>query len=696
MRYAVLAPVLGLALGLSMLGAMQASGAKAPDPAAATPAQVDNFRLVTATGHSEDLYRCCVTRWPAGAGDVRRWAVLEIGKPAPALERLDAAYAPKGVRTMMLNSGGKDTRAAASAEATALGLTLPILMDDNQLAGDQLGADRVSEVFVIDPRSWKVVYRGALGDGQAGAARALDALLAGKPVAVAQIPATGARISFPNRSAQAKAAAEKISYSQTIAPIIEAKCVTCHEQGGIAPFALDGYAKVKGFAPMIRETLRTGRMPPWDADPKVGHFKNDKSLSPDEIKTMVRWIEAGAPRGDGPDRLAEVRHVAPEWPLGKPDLIVDIPSYKIPASGFVDYQYPVMANPLVEGRWLKASTARVDQRQGVHHILSGYIPAGQEKKGGMTNWGGSIGGYTVGMESIVQPDGIGSYIPAGGSFGYQMHYTPFGKEVLSTQQIGLYFYKPGETPELMMRENVIVNQFIKIPPNTEAHKEVSYLDFPHDALLYSAVVHAHYRGTYSDLKIRYPDGSEKQLLNVPHYNFNWQRMYEFAEPIKVPAGSKLIATYVYDNSKRNPANPDPSKEVVWGDQSFEEMFYTWGFRCSLGRRDRRAADHLRRRHDEDALDRHDGQQFRREDPEERIARPHRRWDPPALRATGCQQGRRPRRQGIGTGHEDAWRPSPGQAAGEGRVEVTGELRSLAPGPRFRHPPSREDVIRGTR
>ncbi|MGZ6039174.1 MAG: redoxin domain-containing protein [Phenylobacterium sp.] len=572
MRRAVLVPALGLALGISLLGEVQAAGAGAQAVAAAVPAQVDNFRLVTAAGRSEDLYRY----HDASAVVLVMHAVgsPEIHKLAPALERLAATYTPKGVKVMMLNSSGKDTRAAALTEAAALGLAMPILMDDNQLAGDQLGAERVSEVFVIDPRSWKVIYRGALGDGKAGAAPALDALLAGKTLAVAQIPATGARISFPDRSAQAKAAAEKISYSQTIAPIIEAKCIACHEQGGIAPFAMDGYAKVKGFAPMIRETLRTHRMPPWDADPKVGHFKDDKSLTPDEIKTMVRWIEAGAPRGDGPDRLAEVRHVAPEWPLGKPDLIIDIPSYKIPASGVVDYQYPVVTNPLTEGRWLKASTARVQQRQAVHHILSGYIAPGQDKMGGMTIWGGSVGGYTVGMESIVQPTGIGTYIPAGGSFGYQMHYTPFGKEVLSTQQIGLYFYKPGETPDLMMRENVIVNQFIKIPANTEAHQEVSYLDFPHDALLYSAVVHAHYRGTYSNLKIRYPDGSEKQILNVPHYDFNWQRMYEFAEAIKVPAGSKLIATYIYDNSKRNAANPDPNKEIVWGDQSFEEMFYT--------------------------------------------------------------------------------------------------------------------------
>ena len=564
MRRALFASAIGLALSLSLTGAVEATGG--------TPSQVDNFRLITSTGHSENLYR--YRDAPAVVLVMHAVGSPEIRKLAPALERLSAAYAPKGVKVMMLNSTGKDTRAAVQAEATTFGLTAPILMDENQLAGDQLGADRVSEVFVVDPRTWKVVYQGALGDGKSGAVAALDALLAGKAATVAQIPATGSKINFPNRSDQAKAAAEKISYSQTIAPIIESKCIACHEQGGIAPFALDGYAKVKGFAPMIRETLRTGRMPPWDVDPKVGHFKDDKSLSPDQIKTMVRWIEAGAPRGDGPDRLAEARHVAPEWPLGKPDLVIEIPSYKIPASGIVDYQYPVMANPLTEGRWLKASTARVQQRQAVHHILSGYIPPGQDKFGGMSTWGGSVGGYTVGMESIVQPTGIGTYIPAGGSLGYQLHYTPFGKEVLSTQQIGLYFYKLGETPDLMMRENVIVNQFIKIPANAESHKEVSYLDFPHEALLYSVVVHAHYRGTYSDLKIRYPDGSEKQILNVPHYDFNWQRMYEFAEPIKVPAGSKLVATYIYDNSKRNPANPDPSKEVVWGDQSFEEMFYT--------------------------------------------------------------------------------------------------------------------------
>ena len=573
MRRATIATALGLAVA-APLGLIAAKAPAAVATATPAPGHVDNFRLVTAAGRSQDLYRYADAK--AVVLVMHAVGSPEIRKIAPALQALDATYGAKGVPVMLLNSSGKDSREAVLAEARTLGLTMPVMMDDNLLVGDQLGATRVSEVFVIDPRTWKVAYHGPLTDRDKGAlaAQAVDALIAGKPVAVASAPVTGARIDFPGRSAVAKAGFEKISYSRTIVPILEAKCVACHQEGGIAPFAMNGYPMVKGFAPMIRETIRTDRMPPWDVDPKVGHFKNDKSLTPDEIKTLVHWVEAGAPRGDGPDGLATTRHVAPEWPLGKPDLIIDIPSYKIPASGVVDYQYPVMDNPLTEGRWLKASTARVDQRQGVHHILSGYIPAGQDKLGGMANWGGSVGGYTVGMESIVQPAGIGSYIPGGGSIGYQMHYTPFGKEVLSTQQIGLYFYKPDELPKLIMRENTIVQMFIKIPPNAEAHKEVSYLDFPHDALLYSAVVHAHYRGTYSNLRIRYPNGTEKQLLNVPRYDFNWQRMYEFAEPIKVPAGSKLIATYIYDNSKRNPANPDPNKEVVWGDQSFEEMFFT--------------------------------------------------------------------------------------------------------------------------
>jgi hypothetical protein len=454
-----------------------------------------------------------------------------------------------------------------------------VVQDDMQFVGEQLGASRSGEVYVVDPKTWKVAYRGPLnanfadGAAKTSAADAIDAVMKGGVKTTTVAEAKGCGIDFPGLAPQAKASFQKISYSETIAPILEEKCVACHQQGGIGPFAMDSYELVKGFAPMMREAIRTDRMPPWDADPHVGKFKDDKSLTPDQAKTLVRWIEAGAPRGEGADPLAAVKRVAPEWPLGKPDLIVDIPAYTIPASGYVDYQYPTTPNPLTEGKWLKAATAKVSQRQGVHHILSGIIAEGETQRG-MQAWGGSVGGYTVGMESVEAPKGIGSWVPAGGEFAYQMHYTPFGKEAVSAEQIGLYFYKDGEKPDLMMRENPLVDQFIELPPNDGNHKEVAYFLFPQDAVLHTAVVHAHYRGTYSKLEILSPDGKRETILNVPFYDFNWQRMYEFEKPIDIKAGSKVIATYIYDNSKRNPANPNPEEKVVWGDQSFEEMFYT--------------------------------------------------------------------------------------------------------------------------
>ena len=195
---------------------------------------------------------------------------------------------------MLINSNPKDTREAILADAQKNGITAPILQDDVQLVGEQLGAT---------PRFRSL--RGRSQDMEDRLSRPACRLMrsrlssAGKEVKVASAAAKGATIDFPARSAKAKAEFAKISYSDTIAPLLEEKCIACHQQGGIAPFAMDSYEKVKGFAPMMREAIRTDRMPPFDADPHVGKFKDDKSLSSDEIKTLVHWIEAGAPRGDG-------------------------------------------------------------------------------------------------------------------------------------------------------------------------------------------------------------------------------------------------------------------------------------------------------------------------------------------------------------------------------------------------------------
>jgi hypothetical protein len=576
-----------LVYGCSTNGAQSAmehaQGAAAVESAAATPTTIDNFMLVDAQKlEAHELYRMA---------DAPAIVIVTTGNGCPiargmtpALKALKAKYAAKGVEFMLLNSNLQDGRDAIVQEAKDYNQDIPILMDSNQLVGEALGVTRTAEVFVINPKTWQVMYRGPIDDradyGVAKAAAhnyaddALAAVLAGKPVQQTKLQSKGCLIDFPERAKAAQHA--QISYVKDVAPILEAKCVACHEDGGIGPFAMKDYATVKGFSPMIREVIRTDRMPPYNADPHVGKFSDDKNLSPAEIKTLVHWIEAGAPRGEGADPLGAVHHVAPEWPLGKPDLVLDVPPYKIPASGVVDYQHPFVVNPLTEGRWLRASTIKVEQRQGVHHLLTGYMTEVPQpgQQAFENKWGVSVGGYAVGAESEVSPENVGAYIPPGGAIGMQAHYTPFGKEVTDHSQIALYFYPKDKKPQMVMHNSVIVDNTIVIPPNDPHHQEISYIEFPHDALLYSAFPHAHYRGASSDLWIRYPDGKEKLLLSLPRYDFSWQRDYNFAEPIKVPAGSKLIAHFIYDNSKRNPANPDPSKTVVWGDQSWEEMFYT--------------------------------------------------------------------------------------------------------------------------
>ena len=550
--------------------------------AAATPATIDNFMLVDAQRlEAHDLYRL---------SDAKAVVLVSTGvgcpiarSMVPALKALRDRYAAQGVEMFLVDSNLQDSRDAIAAEAKEYGIDIPILMDSNQLVGEALGVTRTAEVFVINPKTWAVAYHGPISDAadygvQKAATKdfaneALAAVLAGKPAMAATQASKGCLVDFPERTK--RAAFAKISYVKDIAPILEAKCVACHEEGGIGPFAMTNYAMVKGFSPMIREVIRTDRMPPYNADPHVGKFSDDKSLTPKEIKTIVHWVEAGSPRGEGTDPLGAKKHVAPEWPLGKPDLVLNVPAYTIPASGVVDYQHPYAVNPLTEGKWLRASTIKVESRQGVHHILTGYMTEIPKPGQAFENkWGVSVGGYAVGAESEISPKNVGAYLPPGGAVGFQTHYTPYGKEVTDHSQVALYFYKASEKPEMVMHNSVIVNNSIVLPANDGHHQETTYITVPHEMLLYSAFPHAHYRGASADLWLRTPDGAEKLLLSLPRYDFSWQRAYTFADPVKVPAGSKLIAHFIYDNSKRNPNNPDSNKTVVWGDQSWEEMFYT--------------------------------------------------------------------------------------------------------------------------
>jgi mono/diheme cytochrome c family protein len=497
-----------LAAALGAAGYADTLRAAAAATEVTAPVRAENFRLVDDASKAHELHYYKDARAIVLVAHETDSQVVPA--VAPALRALAGAEA--GVRVFAIDASAD--RALVLEGAEMLSPSIPVLHDDTRLIAESLGLTRAGAAVVIDPRTWTVVHRGPV---DAALADAVEALSAGRNVAFTEV-----KLTTPVLRAFAADAdeAEPVSYAAHVAPILQKNCVACHSEGGIAPFAMNSYEMARGFAPMIREVIRTDRMPPYNADPHVGDFRNSMNLSVEDARTLVRWVEAGAPRGEGDDPLKAMATKAADWPLGEPDLILTLPAHDVPASGVVDYKYLPIANPLTEGRWLKATTINVGDRQAVHHLLS------------------PVGDYAVGEETTLFPE-------------------------------------KGKEPEYIARSIVLAKPGIEIPAGAARHEEAAYITFPQDATIYALFPHAHYRGENAAISILRPGASQEVLvLSLPKYDFSWQRNYYFEEPLKVEAGTKIIARYQYDNSANNPANPDPSETVRWGEQSWEEMHYT--------------------------------------------------------------------------------------------------------------------------
>lgn len=536
--------------------------------------KVDDYMLVDQTGMGHILKYDTITPAVVLVSHING----DVGSLKAAKAIQDLAAKNPNIVFQMINSSDADTRETIAAEATKEGLTIPILDDEFQMIGDALGFTYAGEAVIVDPKkNFEIVYHGPADTVEA----ALAEFAAGKPITKAEVTdIKGTKLVFADRGKKAEFA--KISYTKDVVPILMNKCVDCHQPGGIAPWQMTNYQMVKQFSPMMREAIRRDRMPPFDADTHYRAFLKDENLTAAETKTLVHWIDAGSPSdiAEGAvDPLVQQVTERAEWPLGKPDLVVDIPSYDVPAAGVVDYQMPAVKSPLTEGKWLKSATFKAGNRQGVHHILAGYLKE-MPKNGRGFDWKISLGGYAVGAESQTAPDNWATWVPPGGALSFQMHYTPTGTAFTDHSKIGLYFQ--DKAPEMMKRQMIIADPSIEIAPNQARWHETAYIQFPADVQLYATQVHAHYRGYASKLTAIYPDGKEEILLNMPHYDFNWQREYTFKDLIDLPAGTKLVADYWYDNSKNNKAllgsntkdRTNADSEVVWGDQSFEEMLFT--------------------------------------------------------------------------------------------------------------------------
>lgn len=565
-------PALGLTLLLFLAQTAQLPAEAPTSSAAAKPGDaVKDFALLDHQGAFRHLYYY--------AKDPKTKAVVLfiqgngcplVRKRVPELKRLRDTYAKSGVIFWMLNANPQDTRTEVAREAVEFGIDLPILLDETQVIARSLGVTRTAEAIVIDPNGWRIRYRGALDDllsyetqkpeaGHRYLRNALDALLAGKPIQTEVTSAPGCVVTY-RESAVA-------SYAETIAPLLKENCVRCHTRGGIGPFAMSSYEKVRGWAEMMREVLATRRMPPWQADAHVGRFGNDFSLSPEKTRTLVQWIDAGAPRGSGADPLASYQPEVPEWQLGKPDYVVDIPEQSVAAEGVFDYRYVTVDAPNTEDVWLRATEIVPGNKRVLHHIIATTILPGEDRHKN----GKSLTGYAPGMGPDLLPSGVGIRLTAGSKIVFQLHYTASGKAETDRSRLGLFLAK--EPPRHELRSSVLIDYKFSIPPGATEFVAKKSRRFDRDALLYTMNPHMHLRGKWMRYTAHYPDGTEEVLLNVPNYRFDWQRNYELKEPKHLPKGTELIVEAAWDNSTLNLNNPDATKTVGWGDQTFNEMFF---------------------------------------------------------------------------------------------------------------------------
>ncbi len=487
----------------------------------------------------------------------------------PAFTALKADFDAKGVEFLMINPMGLENRAAVAAEVAEYGVDIPVLMDDHRLISEAMGISHAGQVLIFDPSRFTVQYRGNVD----GAETALTEILAGDDVSTPEIAVTGTEITYDEIPVP--------SYVADIAPVLAEQCAACHREGGVAPFAMDSHAMVQGWSPMIREVLMTKRMPPGAIDGHIGEFMNDRLIEEQDVRNIIAWAEAGAPKDGDEDPLTQLTWPESKWAYGEPDMILDIPATTVPATGNGVFVNVEVVFDMPEDRWMKGSQIIAGDRAVLHHTVNRLdFP---DEEGGRGFLGApsnpdkaNIAAYIPGFIQEMNPPDTGGLIKAGSVLKLNMHYTPYGKETTDNSQVGVWFYPEDEPPsERMSGQCACIFPFnwTDIPPNDPAFEQVQTISIDREAHLHSFTPHMHFRGKYMRFYADYPDGTTEELINVAKYNYNWQLSYLYKEPKLVPAGTEIRVVGAFDNSTQNPANPDPERTVPWGNESWDEMFF---------------------------------------------------------------------------------------------------------------------------
>ncbi|HEY6944784.1 MAG TPA: hypothetical protein VI431_06565 [Candidatus Acidoferrum sp.] len=386
------------------------------------------------------------------------------------------------------------------------------------------------------------------------------------------------------------------TFYREVLPILQQHCQSCHRSGSIAPMAFESYEQTKPYAGAIRRAVEQKSMPPWFADPAVGKFANDPSLSTAETTTLVAWAEANAPAGEKRD-APPPRHWAESWSIPKPDLVLAMPqAVTLPASGDVEYTYEIVPTHFAEDRWVQMAEDLPLLRSNVHHAVVYIRPPDsnwlRHAPVGVPFTASTLGDpddrralwtdsdillvYAPGSSPDEWPPDMAKFIPAGSDLVFQMHYTTNGRAASDRTSIGLIFSKHGPAQRVLTLQ--LTNDHFVIPPGDANFRVEARGTLPNDATLLSFMPHMHLRGKRFEYNIihRNKDAAGKPAYEIEpllrvNYHFHWQMSYRLAQPRFLKAGMELQAVAWYDNSQKNPHNPDPRAAVRWGEQTYDEM-----------------------------------------------------------------------------------------------------------------------------
>ncbi len=522
---------------------------------------------------------------------------------APELNRFYAQAKAAGMQFFGVISDSLMSAEEARTFVQDFRFAFPVLWDPSGALAMRVEPAITPEAFVISPDNF-VLYRGRI-DNRFASLTELRRQITSRDLheVIARIQA-GWRI-IPRRTVAVgcyfeawdnKELPDKVTYTRHVAPIINANCGECHRVGSVAPFPLENFQQVKRRARMISHVTTEGIMPPWPATKGYGQFRDERHLSKREIALLSAWANGGAPRGDPLHALPQPKWESPDWLMGEPDLVIEMEKeFHIPAGGDDIYRYFVIPVEVLKDHHIVGLEFRPGDPQAVHHSLvyldySGRARMKDEEDddygfsvfgtGGFMDSSNPdvaiyIGGWAPGIDPLRFPSGYG--MPLKGKAGdavFEIHYRPTGKPTKDRSRIGLYFARQPVTHEVA--GTVAGTLDVNVAPEDNNYWRQVYMDVPADVRLIGVSPHMHYIGKEVKAVATLPDGSKLRLLHIEDWNFRWQNVYMYRQPVKLPAGSRIDAWFKFDNSSDNPNNPHvPPGRVRWGWSSDQEMCELW-------------------------------------------------------------------------------------------------------------------------